>query len=299
MATRVADPAELLDPRFLESLSHLRIVARRVPRGGRFADQVSSDLGSGLEFKDYRPYTPGDDLRAIDWNVYRRMGRVFVRLFEELEDLPVHLVVDVSRSLFAADAVRGRAALRSALALGAIALGQHDAVGVYPFSDDLAVAVPPTSGKGRVFGLARAMAAIEIGGATDLATSLRRFGHLRVRRGLCVIVSDFFDPRGVEALREGLRSVRHRVLFVQVHRASDAEPALTGDLRLVDAEGGPSYDVSVTADVLRRYRESYARFQAGLVDLARSRGAGLVRVDADQPVVPQLATVFESGVLRT
>jgi len=55
----------------------------------------------------------------------------------------------------------------------------------------------------------------------------------------------------------------------------------------------------VTADVLRRYRESYARFQAGLVELARSRGAGLVRVDADQPVVPQLATVFESGVLRT
>jgi uncharacterized protein (DUF58 family) len=299
MAERLADPAALLDPAFVESLAHLRLVARRVPRGGRFADQVSNALGSGLEFKDYRPYTPGDDLRAIDWNVYRRMGRVFVRLFEELEDLPVHLVVDVSKSLFATDAARGRAALRSALALGAIALGQHDTVGVYPFSDDLAVARPPTAGKGRVFGLARAMAAIEVGGATDVATSLRRFGALRVRRGLCVIVSDFFDPRGIEALREGLRSVKHRLLFVQIHRASDARPELAGDVRLVDAEGGTTLDVSVTQAVLARYRAAYERFQADLVDTARARGAGLVRIDADQPVVPQLAAVFEGGVLRT
>ena len=89
MAGGAIDTSELFDPEFLESLGHLRLVARQVPRGGRFAEQRSRDLGSGIEFKDYRPYAPGDDLRGVDWNVYRRLGRVFLRLFEELEDLPL------------------------------------------------------------------------------------------------------------------------------------------------------------------------------------------------------------------
>lgn len=308
MATAATDPAGLLDADFLDSLARLRIVARRVPRGGRFADQTSNALGSGLEFKDYRPYSPGDDLRAIDWNIYRRMGRVFVRLFEELEDLPVYLVPDVSASSFVArarssaagssGATRGRAGLRAALALGAIALGQHDSVGVFPFSDDISVALPPRSGKGRVWNLANAMASIEVGGATDIERSLTRFGAMNLRRGLCVIVSDFFDPRGIAALRAGLKRVRHQVLFVQTTFVDDARPELDGDLRLVDCESGEAHDVSVTSDVLRRYHEAYAAFEAELADVARKRGAGLVRLDADADVVPQLAHLFESGALR-
>ncbi|QDU83830.1 hypothetical protein Pla163_09310 [Planctomycetes bacterium Pla163] len=298
MPTAVTDPAELLDADFLDALTRLRIVARRVPRGGRFADQSSQALGSGLEFKDYRPYTPGDDLRAIDWNIYRRMGRVFVRLFEELEDLPVYLLPDVSASAFVETPPRGRAGLRAALALGAVALGQHDSVGVFPFSDDLRIALPPSAGKGRVWTLANAMARIEVGGATDIERSLKRFGAMRLRRGLAVIVSDYFDPRGIEALRAGLRHVRHQVLFVQLTRPSDSRPDLEGDLRLVDCESGSVCDVSVTGDVVRRYREAYARFEGELMDVARKRGAGLLRLDVEEPVVPQLAKLFESGTLR-
>jgi len=299
MATVAAnDPAGLLDADFLDSLARLRIVARRVPRGGRFADQTSSAMGSGLEFKDYRPYSPGDDLRAIDWNIYRRMGRVFVRLFEELEDLPVYLVPDVSASSFTGDSPRGRAGMRAALALGAVALGQHDSVGVFPFASDVRVALPPASGKSRVWTLANAMARIEVGGATDIEASLTKFGAMNLRRGLAVIVSDFFDPRGIEALRAGLKRVRHQVLFVQTTLPTDSQPDLEGDLRLVDCESGEAHDVSVTGEVLRRYREAYAHFEGELMETARKRGAGLVRLDASAPVVPQLAHLFESGALR-
>ena len=128
---------ELFDPDFLESVQRLRIVARRVPRGGRHAEQRSRDLGHGIEFRDFRAYTPGDDLRAVDWNVYGRLRKVFLRLYEELEDLPVYLLVDVSASMFHETPPRARAGLRTALALAAITLGQHDSVGVFPFSDDL------------------------------------------------------------------------------------------------------------------------------------------------------------------
>ncbi len=118
----------LFDPDFLESVRHLRIIARRVPHGGRFAEQRAADLGHGIEFRDFRAYTPGDDLRAVDWNIYRRLGRVFVRLFEEFKDLPLYLMPDVSRSMFLESPPRADAGLRAALALASIALGQHDSV---------------------------------------------------------------------------------------------------------------------------------------------------------------------------
>lgn len=285
----------LLDPEFLASVSRLRLVARQVPRGGRFADQRSKDQGAGLEFRDHRPYSPGDDLRAMDWNLYRRLGKVFLRLFEELEDLPVYLCPDVSRSAFHEDPPRALAGLRSALALASIALGQHDTVGLFPFAEEPRVAVRPMSGSGRLMTFARALADVELGGATDLAALERGLSALRLRSGLVVVISDFFDPGGLEAVTRALGRLRHRLLLVQLVRATDRDPGLEGDLRLVDCESGAAENVSVTSAVMERYRAAYDGWSAGLADFARSRGAGLVRLDVEGDVVAQLATVFEDG----
>ena len=286
---------DLYDAAFLESLTRLRIIATRVQGGGRHAEQRSRDLGSGFDFRDYRPYTPGDDLRAIDWNLYRRLGRVFVRLYEELEDLPLYLLPDLSRSAFLEQPPRARAGLRASLALGAISLNQHDSVGVFPFSDQLEVLVRPSAGKRRVLTLADRLAGVEPGGETDFAASLARFGALGLREGLVAIVSDFFDPRGIEAVTAALGRLRHRLLLVQLVRASDRDPDITGDVRLVDCETGGAADVSISSATLERYRAAYDRFQEGLTSFARRRGAGLVRLDVEQEVVPQLAAVFETG----
>src|SRR5512136_224110 len=85
---------------FIHSISRLRMMARQVPAGGRHAQHRSRDLGGGMEFRDFRSYVPGDDMRRVDWNLYRRSGRLFLRLFEELEDLPVYILLDVSDSMF-------------------------------------------------------------------------------------------------------------------------------------------------------------------------------------------------------
>ena len=295
MADQAASLDELFDPAFLESIAHLLIVAGRVPRGGRFADQRSRDLGHGIEFRDFRPYAAGDDLRAIDWNIYRRLGRVFLRLFEELEDLPLYLLPDVSRSAFLEEPPRARAALQCSLALAAISLGQHDTVGVFPFSSDLDVRVRPQSGKNRVMSFARQLATIAPGGTTDFAQAAKRLGGMRLRKGLVVVVSDFFDPGGLPAVTEALGSLRHDLLLVLLVRPSDREVHLEGDLRLTDCETGAWQDVSVTPSVLERYRAAYDGFQAGLADFARRRHAGLLRLDVEQDVISQLATLFESG----
>ena len=292
---------DLFDVEFLESLTRLRMIALRVARGGRHAEQRSRDLGSGIEFRDYRAYTPGDDFRAIDWNIYQRLGRVFLRLFEELEDLPVYLLSDLSDSLFLEQPPRARAALRTALAFSAIALGQHDSVGFFPFGADLRVALKPKSGKGRLLRFADVMAQTQPQGRTDLARSLQRFASLRLRPGLAVVISDFFDPAGIEAVTEALKSVRHRLLLVALTRPSDGNPeveeGLRGDLQLVDCETGSVADVSVTPAVIASYRAAYDRFQAHLTDFARARDIGLLRLDCDREIVPQLASLFETGAL--
>lgn len=288
----------LVDAQFIASLESLRIVARRVAPRGRFADQRSRDAGGGIEFKDYRPYVAGDDLRTIDWNIYRRLGRLFVRLLEETEDLPLYLLPDVSRSAWIEAEPRAIAGMRAALAFASISLGQHDRVGVFPFDADLRVLSRPQAGKGRILSLAERMSSIDSGTTTDIARALTTFGALRLREGLVCVISDFFDPAGIEAVIAALRGVRHRLLLVQVVRASDREPNLRGDLRLVDCETSASADVSVTSAVLERYRSAYDRFNVRLSEFARERGAGLVRLDADLDVVSQLAGVFESGALR-
>lgn len=286
---------ELFDPEFLESLRRLHVLARRVSRGGRNAEQRSKDLGSGIEFRDFRPYAPGDDFRAIDWTVYRRLGKVFLKLYEELEDLPVYLLVDRSRSLFEEDPPRIRAGLRTALALTSISLSQHDSVGLFPFADNLEVLLRPSSGKGRLWRFAESLASLRPGDTTDFETSIRTFSSMNLREGLVVVVSDFFDPAGAEAVVKALKGLRHRVLLVRLWRKTDAAPDPGGDFQLVDCESGHTEDVSATAPVVDAYRRSYARFEEQLTNFARKKPAGMLMLDTDEDVVSQLATLFETG----
>jgi len=286
---------ELFDPEFLHAIDRLHIHARRVAHSGRTAEQRSLDLGAGIEFRDFRPYVPGDDFRAIDWTIYRRLGRVFLRLFEELEDLPVYLLPDVSRSMYVETPPRAVAGLRCALALASIALNQHDTVGLFPFGSDLDNAIAPTNGKGRLMRFAKVMSGLEPRGETDLTRSLKTFGALRMRTGLAVVISDLFDPQGAEAVVAALKHLRHRLLIVQLVRRTDRDPEITGDVQLRDCETGAVEDVSTTPQVLDNYRRAYDAFQAEIVEFARKRGAGLLQLDADKDVLPQLATLFETG----
>ena len=295
MKHRAIPRDELFDDALLQSIRHLKFIARRVPRGGRWAEQRSVDLGSGIEFRDFRPYSPGDDFRSIDWNIYRRLGRVFVRLLEELEALPLYLLVDASDSSFTESPPRAKAGLRAALVLSAISLNQHDTVGIYPFASQLTPLIRPQAGKNRVLTFTDRLAQVEPAGVTDMVRCLQTFRSMRQRPGLVAIISDFFDPNGIEPVLEELGRFQHRLLFVQLVRETDRNPDVQGDLRLVDCESGAAEDVSVTSNVVEKYRQAYSRFEDQITRFAKRRGAGLVRLDVEREVVPQLASLFETG----
>ena len=144
---------------------------------------------------------------------------------------------------------------------------------------------------------ADALAAQTPGGSTDFVASLGKFARMGLRKGLLVVVSDFFDADGIEAVQQSLARQRHRLVLVQLVRKSDRAPELQGDLLLRDCESGQEHDVSVTADVLAAYRRAYEAHQQGLRELAVQRQAGLVQVDVDEPVVQQLSQLFETGAL--
>ena len=295
MASGIISLKELFDPEFVESVSRLKIIARRVAPSGSPAEKRSRQKGSGMEFRDYRQYTAGDDFRSIDWNVYQRLGRVFLRLFEEQRDLPVYIAPDISASMFQGDQPRAHAGLRCAFALANIALQEHDSVGVFPFSDHMEMALRPSSGKGRIMRVAQTLSELKPGGATDFAESIRKFRALNVREGLLIVISDFFDPKGLDVICEALKIVRHRLLLVQLTRKSDENPGLTGDLLLKDCETGDEQNISMTKNVLDSYRKSWTAFHDQLGAFASKRQAGLLRLDVEEDVASQLAKLFESG----
>jgi uncharacterized protein (DUF58 family) len=176
-----------------------------------------------------------------------------------------------------------------------VSLDQLDRVGVFPFAGTLDPGLPPKAGRQRLLEIASHLADLTPRGETDFRTGFAAFAAQRRRKGLCVVVSDFFDPGGLDAVTEALKRVRHRLLLVQVVRKGDADPDVSGDVRLVDCESGLSQDVTVTPAVLARYRAAHRAFTEGLAAFARSRGAGLFRLDADRDVAPQLASLFEGG----
>jgi len=288
----------LFDPVFLERVNALTLRIAAAQKGGRLADQRTAARGQGSDFADFKPYVAGDDLRAIDWNIYSRLGKAFVRVFEERQDLPVYILLDVSRSMFVERPPRIGAAMRTVLALAGAALGQHDAVSLMTVSDDLGTAMKNVSGKGGIARVARVLADQAAAGGTALAGALTRLAAMRLRRGLVVVVSDFFDDDGLDGVLGALETLPHRLLLVQMTRAADADPTLLadldGDLVIEDGEHDGA-GVTVTPALIERYRAAYRAFADALDAFARGRGATLVRMDADRDVIDQLTPILTAG----
>ena len=223
-----------------------------------------------------------------------------VRLFEEMEDLPVYLMPDLSYSMWKEGDPRAVVALKVAIGLAAIGLDQHDRVGIFPFGEELDTSVRPTSGRGRLPILAKALTRIAQASrgrksGTDLAASAARFRGLGMREGMLVVISDFFDPKGTEEILSELKRSRHRPLLVAIARKEDLYHTLQGDVRVRDCESGIVQDVSVNDAVLKKYREAYDTHFDKLRAFVMQRQGGWLQIDADRDVIEQLATLFEEG----
>ena len=292
----------LFDPAFLSSLEGLRVLARRVPAGGRHGEQRSRARGAGVEFTDVRPYVPGDDFRSIDWHLLQRLDRLFLRLYLQDEDLPVYFLLDQSASMARTDAKSGHSRARTAkqavAALAYVSLNHMDRISVFPFAGEPMRPLPGMSGKRGFHRLLVYLVGLPAQGTTSLVEALRTFAQRPLRRGLCVVVSDFFDPRGLEAVLPEVRRIRHKVSFLRPVHPNEERPDLRGEFEVVDCESGETLALSIDGATLERYRQAYLGFQAELEREAQRLQGGVLALRTDRPTVPQLAALFQQGVLR-
>src|ERR1043166_490803 len=183
----------LFDDEFLKKLEYLSIVSKRMFAGQFRAERRSKRRGPGVEFADYRAYVAGDDFRHLDWKAYLRLNRLILRLFEEEEDLPIYFFVDASQSMSYGQPSKLDYARRVAAALCYIGLANLDRVNVVSFADGVQNELPPQRGKGGVFKIFRFLTDIVAGGDTNAKESFKTYCTEKRRRGLAVVISDYFD----------------------------------------------------------------------------------------------------------
>ena len=278
------DPT-VFDEAFLRQLERLVLLMKSPVRGGLKGGRRSVKRGQSVEFADFRDYSLGDDLRQLDWNVYARLERLFVKLFVEEEDVTVTILVDASASMAAGRPTKLLFAQRAAAALGYIGLASEDRVSVAVLSGRAARRQPSLRGSGRLFRLLANLSAVEAGrGQTDLVAAARHAAAQLSGRGVIILISDLLDAGADRVIRE-LAATNSELIVLHVLSPDELDPRLEGDLRLVDAETGDGIDVTVDLATIDGYKARLAAWQAEFADLAAKRRASYVSVPSDLPLL--------------
>ena len=254
----------IFDPEFLRRLDRLEIVSRKVFAGRTRGERRSRRKGFSQEFADYRDYVHGDDLRFLDWNVYGRLDRLFLKLHHEEEDLPLHLLLDGSRSMDAGDPDKFAYARQVVAAIGYVGLVNQNPVGIRVLRKGGEVSLPVCRGERSVWRMLDFLEGLKPEGETDLAGSLKRFAVSKPRKGVAVLVSDFLDRGGHEAPLKWLLGTRMEAYVLQVLSPQEVSPDLRGDFRLMDMEDADLVEVSLTKGLVKSYEKTLAAFRASL-----------------------------------
>ncbi|HEY1684203.1 MAG TPA: DUF58 domain-containing protein [Tepidisphaeraceae bacterium] len=244
------------NPNDLQRLNRLMFTARG-SAGDPAGNKRSRHRGEGIDFLDFRAYTPGDDVRKVDWNLYGRLQQLFIRLNESPRQLSVTLLIDTSRSMMFGDPItKLEQAQRIACALGFVAMRGADRVFAYSFADRISTGVGPLTGARGLAALVKFLQNINPGGQSNLRDAmlaLRAAGRLK---GTLVIFSDFLNIENQQRAMSSMEPVG-TLIAVQVLDEIDRGKGLSGNLRLRDSESGKMVDVKIDQRTLDKYRNEF------------------------------------------
>jgi len=287
MSSKVAaTQRELLDPKVLASLSNLELVARAAVHGFLHGLHRSPLFGFSQEFAEYRAYAEGDDPRFIDWNVYARTERTYIKRF--LGETNTHLVIllDASASMgYGSDAIiKLQYAKFLAATLAYLASRQHDAVGLIIFDEEVRDHRPPSSQPGKLNGVLHAIDRATPGAGTDLGVPFERFRQYQSGRGLVAVISDFYcDPEAMIKSVQPLAYQGQDVILFQLLDPQELEPEFKESALLEDMETGEAMEVSPIF-MRSRYRERIRTHIAALSDAAAGAAADHQMVSIVEPL---------------
>ena len=293
----------LLTPELLRRLEQFQLLAARRAKSSAKGERRSRARGQSVEFADHRSYVPGDDFRYLDWNLFGRLDKLFLKLYEEERELPVRIFLDASESMTFGEPRKFDFARQVAAAIGYVALCGFDRVSVIPFPS----AAIRDGGKGETSNIQHSTSnaeqsaignrqsaiegalrsvrskkssmqffqnlnALTAGGAVDFNEALRR-GALEARHtGLAIVLSDFLDPAGYESGLTALVGRGFQVNVVQILAPEELAPATFGDLRLVDSESGGLQEVTFGRYRMKAYQQTVQNFIQCLREFTTTRG---------------------------
>jgi uncharacterized protein (DUF58 family) len=281
-----AVPRHLLHPEVLAGLSNLELIARAVVEGFLTGMHRSPFFGFSQEFAEYKAYSEGDDPRFVDWNVYARTERTYIKRYVGETNTRLVLLLDKSASMqFGSGAVtKLQYAKYLAATLAYLASRQHDAVGLIVFDDDVREHRRPSTRPGQLHAVLHAIDRAEAGTGTDLTRPIERFREFEKGRGLVAVISDFYcEP---EALLEGVRPLAYQgqdVILFQLLDPQELKPELKESALLEDMESGETMEVSPIF-MRSRYREKIDAHVNALKKAAIGAGADHELVNVTQPL---------------
>jgi uncharacterized protein (DUF58 family) len=294
------DPKTLIDPALMSRLDALEVLTYRVFRGGQKGERRSRKKGQSVEFADYRDYVRGDDTRFIDWNIFARLERLFIKLFLEEEDLAFYVIIDSSKSMdFGTPISKFFYAQKLATALGYIALKNQDKLGVSAFSTRGNEVLKPARGKAQLPKLLNQIANLEVEGRTSLQEGIRDFVLRNNQSGIVVLISDFMDERGFEDALKLFFLRNYEVYCIHLMAPEERNPKMLGHLELIDSETGERQEISINEALVKQYKKTLDAYCTSIRDWCLSRGMSYIATTTDQPVdVMLLNYLRQRGLLR-
>lgn len=278
---RAAQLTPLLPNDVLSRLERLRLSASKRFVAKAHGEHVSGRGGTSVEFSDYRDYAAGDDMRFVDWNIFARLNRPYLKLFQREEEMNVVVLVDASSSMLFEGKLDRAKELAAGLGVVGLLGAERVSLGVFNAKNSAVSKLGPCTGRANMLKLFRFLEGVEGGGDAPVEHGIERFLRQHTGRGVAVLLSDFLTYGDLKRAMNLLFGSGLEVYAVQILGPEERDPTLAGDVRLVDTETGDTLDVSSASDLLDIYQEYRAGFQSRLESLARARGGLFASVGSD------------------
>ncbi|MDB6039559.1 MAG: hypothetical protein JWM99_3400 [Verrucomicrobiales bacterium] len=291
--------SDFLSPVELQRFSNLQVVARLVVEGVAAGLHQSPHKGLSLDFAQHRAYVPGDEIRRLDWKVFGKTDRFYIREYEEETNLRTTILLDSSGSMaYGREVTKHHYAVRLAASLAYLMIQQQDSVGMAAFDRKLRDFVPPRSGSGHLRLLLEQLKNCKPGGETRLAQSLVDLAPRLQKRGLLILISDCFDNlKALIAALAHFRSARHEIILFQIWDPDELEFPFSQWTRFESLEGGDTFQTVDPAQIRSLYLKNLAEFRARLEAGCQQLRIDLVPVVTNRPyadiLVEYLAKRFQ------
>ena len=291
------DVESFLDEDFLRKLEKLKVMAQKGIRGPHRGEHISWRSGASLDFLDYRKYQAGDDFRYIDWNVYGRLDKLFIKLFRAEEDLTIHFLLDMSRSMGEGNPPKHTYAKKVVAALCYIGLASLDRVGVTAFTRGLGESKSPERGKQVYLSVLRYLLSLRPEGNTDLNASLKEYASTHKRPGVVIIISDLLDPKGFDEGVEALIAGSFDITLIQMLDRDELFPSFEGYVTLSDIETGESKKITLDGALLDFHRKKMRDFLENIKSFCFKNGVDYYFSETSTPFEDFLLDYLVKGSL--